>query len=147
MRKSSKDEMILSYNDVVLRLSDLHTVRDFVEPLKLHSRNLVIFPVNNNDDVKLAEGGSHWSLLVFERNANMFVHHDSSKAAPQGSKTGMTAGYMSSQAEAIHDWYRDGGSHRKSLWFSVVTERVTPSSVLRIRGEISELIRGLMASC
>ncbi|KAI4386033.1 hypothetical protein MLD38_004005 [Melastoma candidum] len=229
MRKSSGDEMILSYNDVVLRRSDLHVLdgprflndriiefyltylstsrpsdqilmvspsisfwimncpdkeglRDFVEPLKLPSRNLVIFPVNNNDDVDVAEGGSHWSLLAFERNANVFVHHDSSKgindlfatrlykavggflgnsadlgaepryvkcsSSPQ-QQNGYDCGlYVLATAEVIHDWYRDSGSQDKeSLWFSVVNERVTPSAVVRLRGEISELIRGLMAHC
>ncbi|KDP44124.1 hypothetical protein JCGZ_05591 [Jatropha curcas] len=124
MGKSIADGKILSYNDVVLRQSDLdilsgpyflndriiefyfsylsstHPSEDillvppsiafwisncpdtenligFVEPLKLPEKKLVIFPVNNNDDVNLAEGGSHWSLLAYERNANVFVHHDS----------------------------------------------------------------------
>ncbi|XP_031252138.1 NEDD8-specific protease 1-like [Pistacia vera] len=122
MRKSD-DEKILSYNDVVLRQSDLGilsgphflndriiefyfsylsschsqdillvppsiafwlmncpdatSLKDFIEPLKLHEKKLVIFPVNDNDDVSIAEGGSHWSLLAYERNANVFVHHDS----------------------------------------------------------------------
>ncbi|KAI4322218.1 hypothetical protein L6164_021930 [Bauhinia variegata] len=124
MGKSYEDEKILSYNDVVLRRSDLgilsgpyflndriiefyfsylassyptkdillvppsiafwimqcpvvESLRDFLEPLHLSEKTLVIFPINNNDDVSLAEGGSHWSLLVYYRNANNFVHHDS----------------------------------------------------------------------
>lgn len=124
MGRSVADEKILSYNDVVLRQSDLEilsgpyflndriiefyfsylssrnpsedillvppsiafwiancpdteSLRDFLEPLKLPDKKLVIFPVNNNDDVSLAEGGSHWSLLAYEKNANAFVHHDS----------------------------------------------------------------------
>ncbi|GMJ13885.1 hypothetical protein like AT5G60190 [Hibiscus trionum] len=126
MGKSAADEMILSYNDVVLRRSDLeilsgayylndriiefyfsllsssHPSQDilfvspsvafwitncpdvddlkgFLEPLKLPDKNLVIFPVNNNDDVSLAEGGSHWSLLAYYRSADVFVHHDSNQ--------------------------------------------------------------------
>ena len=118
------DDMILSYNDVVLRRSDLDilsgpyylndrliefyfsylatcypsqdislvppsiafwmmncpdtgSLRDFIEPLKLSEKKLVIFPINNNDDVERAEGGTHWSLLAFEKTANVFVHHDS----------------------------------------------------------------------
>ncbi|KAL6341406.1 hypothetical protein AAG906_032525 [Vitis piasezkii] len=124
MGKSWADDMILSYNDVVLRRSDLDilsgphflndrliefyfsyltscypspdislvppsiafwimncpdtgSLRDFIEPLKLSEKKLVIFPINNNDDVEQAEGGTHWSLLAFEENANVFVHHDS----------------------------------------------------------------------
>lgn len=124
MGKTWDDEMILSYNDVVLRQSDLgilsgpyclndriiefyfsylsssypsedilllppsipfwmihspdiQSLEDFLRPLNLFSRKLVIFPVNDNDDVTEANGGSHWSLLAFERDANVFVHHDS----------------------------------------------------------------------
>ncbi|EXC33239.1 NEDD8-specific protease 1 [Morus notabilis] len=124
MGGSNPDEKVLSYNDVVLRRSDLdilsgpyflndriiefyfsylsscypsedvllvppsisfwimscpviESLKDFVEPLHLPDRKLVLFPTNDNDDVSQAEGGSHWSLLAYERNSNMFVHHDS----------------------------------------------------------------------
>ncbi|XP_062081985.1 NEDD8-specific protease 1 isoform X2 [Humulus lupulus] len=124
MESSNPDEKILSYNDVVLRRSDLdilggphllndriiefylsylssshasedillvppsisywimscslsENLKEFVEPLHLPSRSLVLFPVNDNEDVHMAEGGTHWSLLVFERQTNMFIHHDS----------------------------------------------------------------------
>ncbi|XP_027345632.1 NEDD8-specific protease 1 isoform X2 [Abrus precatorius] len=127
MGKSQADEKILSYNDVVLRRSDLdilsgpyylndriiefyfsylsschpsqdillvppsiafwiikcpvtETLRDFLEPLHLSDKTLVIFPINDNDDVDKAEGGSHWSLLAYYRNANLFVHHDSCRS-------------------------------------------------------------------
>lgn len=126
MGKSGADEKILSYNDVVLRQSDLdilggpyflndrilefflsylssrhptkeillvppsiafwvmncpvvESLKDFLEPLHLPDQKLVIFPINDNDDVSKAEAGSHWSLLAFERNANVFVHHDSNR--------------------------------------------------------------------
>lgn len=124
MGEKTADEMILSYNDVVLRRSDLDilngryflndriiefyfnhisshypsekislvspsiafyiancpgidTLNDFISPLNLTTKELILFPVNDNDDVSLAEGGSHWSLLVYVRKANVFVHHDS----------------------------------------------------------------------
>ncbi|VFQ83297.1 unnamed protein product [Cuscuta campestris] len=121
---SKANDKILSYNDVVLRRSDLDILsgpyflndriiefyfsflasrfpsedvlllspsitfwikecrdttmlKDFIEPLRLSQRKLIIFPINDNSDVDLAEGGSHWSLLAFERGSNVFVHHDS----------------------------------------------------------------------
>ncbi|BFG34322.1 hypothetical protein CerSpe_205960 [Prunus speciosa] len=122
MGKTNPDEKILSYNDVVLRRSDLdilsgpyflndriiefyfsylsscseeillvppsiafwimnypvgQCLTEFLEPLHLPEKKLVIFPINDNDDVSKAGGGSHWSLLAFERNANKFFHHDS----------------------------------------------------------------------
>ncbi|KAI3823492.1 hypothetical protein L1987_04930 [Smallanthus sonchifolius] len=101
MPKSSADEIILSYNDAVLRQSDLgilngpyylndriiefyfsylssshpsehillvppsiafwimncpdtSSLKDFLQPLNLPSKKLIIFPVNNNDDVTAA---------------------------------------------------------------------------------------------
>ncbi|KAF3455068.1 hypothetical protein FNV43_RR05516 [Rhamnella rubrinervis] len=124
MGQSNPDEKILSYNDVVLRRSDLDILsgpfflndriiefyfsflssshpsqqillvppsisfwimncplaeglKEFLEPLCFPSKDLIIFPVNDNNDVNEAEGGFHWSLLAFERKSNVFVHHDS----------------------------------------------------------------------
>ncbi|XP_068338488.1 NEDD8-specific protease 1-like [Pyrus communis] len=121
MGKPNPDEKILSYNDVVLRRSDLDVLsgpyflndrliefyfsylsscseeillippsiafwmmnavgqglHEFLVPLNLPDKKLVIFPVNDNEDVSEAGGGSHWSLLAFERDSNVFVHHDS----------------------------------------------------------------------
>ncbi|KAF6134799.1 hypothetical protein GIB67_002200 [Kingdonia uniflora] len=118
------DDKILSYNDVVLRRSDLsilsgpyflndriiefyfsyletsyasqdillvppsisfwiancpdvESLKDFVVPLKFPDKKVIIFAVNNNNDVNMAEGGTHWSLLAYERNSYVFVHHDS----------------------------------------------------------------------
>lgn len=144
MGKSQADEMILSYNDVVLRRSDLdilsgpyylndriiefyfsylpschpsqdillvppciafwilqcpvaEALRDFLEPLHLSDKALVLFPINDNDDVNTAEGGSHWSLLAYYRDANLFVHHGSFRglnAAPSKKLYKAVVGYM-----------------------------------------------------
>ncbi|XP_059635080.1 NEDD8-specific protease 1 isoform X2 [Cornus florida] len=144
MRKCAADEKILSYNDVVLRRSDLdilsgphflndriiefyfshlsschpsedillvppsiafwltncpaiESLKDFVEPLGLSAKKLVIFPVNNNDDVTKAGGGCHWSLLAFWRETNIFVHHDSYEGMnkrPAKQLYTVVAGYM-----------------------------------------------------
>ncbi|XP_023749061.1 NEDD8-specific protease 1 [Lactuca sativa] len=56
---------------------DTDSLSDFLQPLNLPSKQLIFFPVNNNDDVAVAEGGTHWSLLVFFQTKNLFVHHDS----------------------------------------------------------------------
>lgn len=150
MGKSAADEKILSYNDVVLRRSDLEILsgpyylndriiefyfshlssshpsqeillvppsiafwitncpdvdglKDFLEPLKLSDRKLVIFPVNDNDDVSVAEGGSHWSLLAYYRAANVFVHHDSNAQMNKSYATRLfksVVGYIDSSSSA-----------------------------------------------
>ncbi|XVF47098.1 hypothetical protein PTKIN_Ptkin03bG0082000 [Pterospermum kingtungense] len=157
MGKSAADEKILSYNDVVLRRSDLEILsgsyylndriiefyfsllssshpsreillvppsiafwitncpdvdglKDFLEPLKLSDRKLVIFPVNNNDDVSVAEGGSHWSLLAYYRTANVFVHHDSN--AQMNKRHAMrlfksVVGYIDGSSSACNAKYLD----------------------------------------
>ncbi|CAI0545381.1 unnamed protein product [Linum tenue] len=126
-RSAAADEIILSYDDAVLRQSDLRilsgprflndriiefyfsylssssssfpsedvllvppsitfwisncpdadSLSEFAQPLKLPERKIVLFPVNDNDDVEVAEGGSHWSLLAYHSGRNVFVHHDS----------------------------------------------------------------------
>lgn len=222
MGKSEADEKILSYNDVVLRRSDLdilggpfylndriiefyfsylfschpsqdillvppsitfwiiqcpvaEPLRDFLEPLHLSDKALVIFPINDNDDVNMAEGGSHWSLLAYYRNANLFVHHDSCgsmNTAPAKQLYKAVAGYVglsgasflectdspkqangydcglyvTAIARVICSWHVNGkNTDANDLWFSAVKEQVTPSAVACMRSEILALIRDLMA--
>lgn len=219
MPKTYADEKILSYNDVVLRQSDLgilngphylndriiefyfsylssshssedillvppsiafwtmncpdiDSLKDFLQPLNLPSKKLVLFPINNNDDVTEAEGGSHWSLLAFEKTTNLFVHHDSFGGLNKNhakrlyktlvpymgvSETGyMECGcspqqangydcglYVLAIAKEICCWFDRNAHKNEDLWFSCVQERVTPSTVSRLRIEILELIRSL----
>jgi len=151
---------------------------DFIEPLHFPDKALVVFPVNDNDDVDIAEGGSHWSLVAYYRNANVFVHHDSCRglnAAPAKKLYKSVAGYMGSASEpsflectnspmqdngydcglyvtattkVICNWYANHKNHKNTdtndLWFSAVKERVTPSAVANMRGEIMALIMDLM---
>jgi len=48
----------------------------FLEPLKLEEKDFVFLAINDQDDSESA-GGNHWSLLVFSRSNNAFVHFDS----------------------------------------------------------------------
>ncbi|GER55169.1 sentrin-specific protease [Striga asiatica] len=224
------DDKILSYNDVVLRRSDLEILsgphflndrviefyfsqlatrfpsneevllvppsiafwikecpdnnellRDFLQPLNLHTRKLVIFPVNDNADVELAGGGSHWSLLAFMRRRrcsggrDVFVHHDSfgshnreharrvylavrryvvreevayvERPIEPGQTNGYDCGvYVAAVAEAICEWYHAGeGKEDDGIWFRELDEKVNQSRVSRMRGEILELMREMMA--
>ncbi|GIL91946.1 hypothetical protein Vretimale_18558 [Volvox reticuliferus] len=51
---------------------------ELLAPLKPDRKGLVIFAVNDNPEVDLAAGGSHWTLLVYHRPSNTFRHYDSS---------------------------------------------------------------------
>ncbi|GJN39477.1 hypothetical protein PR202_gb28599 [Eleusine coracana subsp. coracana] len=47
-------------------LPDAASVAAVAEPLRLRSRRLALLPVNDNPDASVAEGGSHWTLLVLD---------------------------------------------------------------------------------
>lgn len=49
----------------------------FLEPLRLESRRWVFLAVNDNSN-KTA-GGSHWSLLLYQRDSGHFSHYDSQR--------------------------------------------------------------------
>ncbi|KAK9930913.1 hypothetical protein M0R45_018216 [Rubus argutus] len=52
-------------------------IKEFVESNNVASKQVVMFTVNNNRDRDRTDGGSHWSLLVYYRKSNTFVHYDS----------------------------------------------------------------------
>ncbi|XP_029201653.2 sentrin-specific protease 8-like isoform X1 [Acropora millepora] len=76
--KLISDNVLLISPDVTqfLKLGQGLEIGIFVEPLDLPSRKLVFFAVNDSDSTHSA-GGSHWSLLVYERQRNIFHHYDS----------------------------------------------------------------------
>eukprot|EP01025_Chloroclados_australasicus_P005239 TRINITY_DN11520_c0_g1_i2.p2 TRINITY_DN11520_c0_g1~~TRINITY_DN11520_c0_g1_i2.p2 ORF type:complete len:226 (+),score=13.96 TRINITY_DN11520_c0_g1_i2:27-680(+) len=47
------------------------------QQLNFWQQNLILIPINDNPDVDRIEGGSHWSLLVFNVKQSKFVHFDS----------------------------------------------------------------------
>ncbi|KAI3937340.1 hypothetical protein MKW98_001911 [Papaver atlanticum] len=49
------------------------SLKDFGEPLKLPEKRVIIFSINNNTDVSQAQGGTHWSLLAYDKNSKV-VH-------------------------------------------------------------------------
>ncbi|XP_026448611.1 NEDD8-specific protease 1-like isoform X1 [Papaver somniferum] len=75
---SSQDVLLLppSISFLIMNYPHSENLKDIVEPLKLREKKVVIFAINNNTNVE-AEGGSHWSLLAYEKNSEVFVHHDS----------------------------------------------------------------------
>ncbi|KAL6570927.1 hypothetical protein OROGR_000477 [Orobanche gracilis] len=56
---------------------DVDSRKDAVEPLKLPSKRLVFFTVNDSDDLDGGESGTHWSTLIYDRSKNIFLHLDS----------------------------------------------------------------------
>lgn len=143
-----------------------------ISPLNLPSKTLILFPVNDNPDPTVAEGGTHWSLLVYNRESNEFVHHDSfsglnSRCArrlreavkgfvgwdgenarfveartPQ-QRNGFDCGlFVMAIARAVCEW-KERGMAEEENWFGAV-EAMDAERVGRLRGEVLELITRLM---
>lgn len=47
-----------------------HDYSEALAPLKLEAKDLIFFSLINNPFVDQYDGGSHWSLLVYEKNSN-----------------------------------------------------------------------------
>lgn len=219
MSGPSVDDKILSYGDVVLRLSDLYILRgphfindrliefffahltsthpsagngrlllvppaisfwislcpdstsriEAAAPLRLQERDLVLFTVNNNVDVTLAEGGTHWSLLVYERGHNVFVHHDSfdhmnhrdarrlydavknfvggdprfiTGPTPHQRNAYDCGLYLIAIARVICDWF-ERGKEEDVKWFKELEAGLLEEVVASLRLELVDLITSL----
>ncbi|XP_077865152.1 sentrin-specific protease 8-like [Saccoglossus kowalevskii] len=59
-----------------IKLSSVSDIGIFLEPLNLESKKLIFLAVNDNESRESA-GGSHWTLLVFDRENESFSHYDS----------------------------------------------------------------------
>ncbi|XP_070558412.1 sentrin-specific protease 8-like isoform X2 [Ptychodera flava] len=59
-----------------IKLSPASDLGIFLEPLNLHNKKFIFLAVNDNESCD-SVGGSHWSLLVFDRNKGQFGHYDS----------------------------------------------------------------------
>ncbi|XP_073141101.1 NEDD8-specific protease 1 isoform X2 [Henckelia pumila] len=143
MESTSLDEKILSYNDVVLRRSDLDVLSG---PYFLNDRIIEFYFSYLTSCYPFEEGGSHWSLLAFDRNENIFVHHDSSGGINNMHANKVFRAVIYSIARQICRWYGsdERPKHAKDLWFSTVTEQIMPSLVGKMRNEILELVQSLM---
>lgn len=152
---------------------DTLTLSPMVEPLRLLERQVVMFAVNDNEDVGMVSGGSHWSLLVYIRELNKFEHYDSmggSNAkhakqlasvmrhflgpdaqtaeyeepwAPQ-QENGYDCGlYVMALAEVFCQAYASGGSVCSAECRALMREKVTPFAVSEMRGRVLSLISSL----
>ena len=62
-----------------IKLVSKQEVPAILEPLGFSDKELVLFCINSLDRPDVA-GGSHWSLLAFQRSTNTFHHFDSASS-------------------------------------------------------------------
>jgi len=61
-------------------LEDINDLKTALKDLKMTEKELIFMPINNNPDIETA-GGSHWSLLVYKRERNLFAYYDSASSS------------------------------------------------------------------
>lgn len=60
---------------IIKMLDSDEEIAQFIAPLRLEDKDLMFFPINDNDQDEA--GGTHWSLLVFNKHLGRFTHYDS----------------------------------------------------------------------
>mmetsp|Transcript_66282 Transcript_66282/g.115669 ORF Transcript_66282/g.115669 Transcript_66282/m.115669 type:complete len:599 (+) Transcript_66282:54-1850(+) len=58
-------------------------IKEALDGLKLQDRDLILCPINDNKDASLADGGSHWSLLVGWRRSQNNLLDDNPNASSE----------------------------------------------------------------
>ncbi|XP_069812451.1 sentrin-specific protease 8 [Dendropsophus ebraccatus] len=134
---------------------------EFLQPLELPKKELVLLPVNDNAGTEA--GGSHWSLLAYLRSVRQFLHYDSAPGtnAPHArlmarnlsSVLGGNPLYQEEAAPAQHNSY-DCGMYVVCVAQALCEQycrgcnnlnlkNITPQYVTQKRSEWKEIIRGL----
>ncbi|XP_075064441.1 sentrin-specific protease 8 isoform X2 [Mixophyes fleayi] len=133
---------------------------EFLQPLDLPNKDLVLLPVNDNAGSEA--GGTHWSLLAYLRSFHGFLHYDSSPGtnAPHArnmarnlnSLLGGNPRYQEEKAPVQHNSY-DCGMYvvcvaealceQYCRGCNLTLQNITPQYVTQKRTEWKEIIKGL----
>ncbi|KAM4747629.1 sentrin-specific protease 8 [Rhinophrynus dorsalis] len=134
---------------------------DFLEPLDLPNKDLILLPVNDNAGQEA--GGTHWSLLAYVRNVSLFLHYDSAPGSNARhahllarNLSGLLGGkpeYREEDAPVQHNSY-DCGMYVVCMaealceqhlhgQDSMILRNITPQFVTHKRVMWKEIIRGL----
>lgn len=121
MTEKIKSNKILFVNPSTMILlafiEDPGELAEALSALELSKKDLIFIPINNNSDATQS-GGSHWSLLVFDRHHNTFYYFDSAHemnrvpAAHTAAKLiPLIHPELVSGKKQHHGWFNLGGHH------------------------------------
>ncbi|KAL6847222.1 hypothetical protein ACP4OV_023075 [Aristida adscensionis] len=149
---------------------DLTTTLDF---LQFSDRGLHLFAVNNNVNLDSADGGTHWSLLVFDKlslNSQRFTHFDSAGGSnlqfahrlaqriapdveitegqtPQQSNSTDCGCYVISFATSICNWFlrkKAGSSVAIDDWSTSIMRDVNAEGVRKLRKRLRGILEKIV---
>lgn len=61
---------------IIHGVKNINDFNHFLDPLKLHEMNVLIMPINDSSNL-MQVGGSHWSVLFYDKLTERFYHYDS----------------------------------------------------------------------
>ncbi|CAG8549820.1 2371_t:CDS:2 [Paraglomus brasilianum] len=99
-------------------------------PAQLAGSDVIFSPVNNNTNPELAGGGSHWSLLVYAKSVNKFLHYDSagpmnmSYARRTAKKVAKRIGIKDYEVIGMHTPQQENGSDC-GVYVVAITDHLT----------------------
>lgn len=72
------DRSFLIINPIIVQaVKCLNDCNFLLDPLKIKQYEIIVMPVNDSKQRSVADGGTHWSLLIMDRNSQSFYHIDS----------------------------------------------------------------------
>lgn len=83
-RDNDVDDMIFmnaAVTSYAIRENDEEDFAEIFEDFDIDKKRMIFFPINDSNGLS-ARSGSHWSMLIFDRDAkDPFMHFDSAKSA------------------------------------------------------------------
>ncbi|KAL0483235.1 NEDD8-specific protease [Acrasis kona] len=80
--EQQKDDLLFLSPSVtfwIMQVKEKEDVADAINPLNPTQKDLIFIPINDNsDETGEVSGGSHWSLVVYNRKEDTFNYYDSS---------------------------------------------------------------------
>lgn len=76
------NKLLVSKSSLILNPLIVHAVKctedfdHFLDPLNIKERNVLILPINDSKKL-IHAGGSHWSILIYDKLQEKFYHYDS----------------------------------------------------------------------
>ncbi|CAI7997267.1 Sentrin-specific protease 8 [Geodia barretti] len=134
---------------VKLHEGDDAELRIFLEPLALHTKDLVLLAVNDNQSNTHA-GGAHWTLLTYWRPGNLFECYDSAGSvvpAPArlcSVKLTRFLGAATSPTFEVVDCPKQENSYDCGVYVLMFAERVCG---VKLQGKTASLLSSITADC
>lgn len=113
----------------IANCEDSKFVEEYVQSCKISSKRLVLFVINDSENFGGGDSGNHWSILVYDRMKNLFLHFDSME--------GVNSFHAMKLYEALKEYMGPGGE---------VSRPQTSASLKKQKNKKKSVTRGSKAT-